>query len=205
MEKTPLSNAAEAVPPDGSEPKLSEIEACRRQLHEIVDRNIDQLIQRITHGEADNGQLSLPLSTHPSFFKGMKPFTIVFPDGTEVVTPTWKKVAAAVMQDCNADPARHETLMYLRGKVSGKLRSILSSTPEEMDVPLQIDEGLFMESKFDTETLLNVLTKRILDVVGYDYRGITVEYWDPKQRMGAQTAAEHPEEGPPGQGMRMQM
>lgn len=205
MEKMHQTSPAELAPPKVLELKLSEIEACRRQLHEIVDRNIDQLIQRITHSEADNGQFSLPLNVPPAIFKGKKPVAIVFPDGTKVVTSTWKKTVAAIMRDCNAEPARHETLMRLCGLINGNFRAILSSTPEKMDVPLQIDEGLFLESKFDTEALLNVLTKKILDVVGYDYRDITVEYRDPRQQMDDQTAAEHPEEGPSGQGIRMQM
>lgn len=205
MEKTPQVRPAEPVPPGGSDTEFSEIEACRRQLHEIVDRNIDQLLQRITHGEADNGQLSLPLNVPPAIFKGKKPVAIVFPDGTKIVTPTWKKAVTAIMRDCNADPARHEMLMRLRGVVNGNFRTLLNRNPEQMDSPLKIDAGLYLESKFDTEALLNVLTKKILDVVGYDYRDISVEYRDPRQRMGGQTAAEHPEEEPSGGGMRMQM
>lgn len=205
MEEAPAHEATEAVAPDVLEKQREEIENLRRQLHELVDRNVDLLVQRITHGQKNDGPHSLPLSAPPSVFKGKKPVAVVLPDGTEVAASTWKKAVTTILRDCNADPARHETLMRLRGVVNGNFRSLLNRSPEQMDSPLKIDDGLYLESKFDTEALLNVLTKKILDVVGYDYRDITVEYRDPRQQMGGQTAAEHPEEEPSGQGMRMQM
>lgn len=130
---------------------------------------------------------------------------MVLPDGTEVAVSTWKKAAATIMQDCNADARRHDTLLYLRGKVSGKLRTILSNTPEGMDVPLKIDEELFMESKFDSETLLNVLTKRVLDAVGYDYRGILLKYRESRQELAAPAEPEQAAEDWADPAPRMQM
>ena len=43
-----------------------------------------------------------------------------------------------------------------------------------MRSPLQIEENLFMETHYDTETLLNILTTRILSPIGYDYSAISV-------------------------------
>lgn len=39
---------------------------------------------------------------------------------------------------------------------------------------MQICDQLWMETKYDTETLLNVLMVRIFDVAGYDYSGIRI-------------------------------
>lgn len=80
----------------------------------------------------------------------------------------------AVLADCNADEERHNRLLQLCGKVSGRSRSILSSDPSGMDMPIRIDDGLFFEGKFDTEYLIKMMTERVLDKVGYDYSGIRI-------------------------------
>ncbi len=47
--------------------------------------------------------------------------------------------------------------------------------------PLKISDGLYLESKFDTQTLLDDLTQKILRRVGYDCGGVSVLYQDPRQ------------------------
>ena len=64
--------------------------------------------------------------------------------------------------------------MELRGKALGRQRAILAASPEKMHAPLEIDEDLYMESYYDTGTLLYVLKNRVLDEVGYNYTGIHV-------------------------------
>ena len=54
-----------------------------------------------------------------------------------------------------------------------------------MGAPLEIDEGLYWESKFDTEALLRNLTDKLLSKVGYDYQGVMVRYLDPQLRPAA--------------------
>ena len=39
---------------------------------------------------------------------------------------------------------------------------------------IKIDEDLYLEGHYDTETLIKIVKNRILNVVGYDYRGIKV-------------------------------
>lgn len=82
----------------------------------------------------------------------------------------------AILQDCNADPTMHTYLMELRGKVMGRQRTILAASPEKMHAPLEIDKDLYMESYYDTATLLYVLKNRVLDEVGYNYSGIRVRF-----------------------------
>ena len=68
----------------------------------------------------------------------------------------------------------HERLMQLRGKVFGRMRTILGKVPEEMDVTLQIDKDLYVEAKFDTEAdrgrdggfLLPGLHRKVLERAG---------------------------------------
>jgi len=43
-----------------------------------------------------------------------------------------------------------------------------------MNCPVEIANGVFVESFFDTEWLVRILTTEILDAVCYDYSGISV-------------------------------
>ena len=59
----------------------------------------------------------------------------------------------ALLQTCNEQPDIHERFMEMCGKVAGRWRTILGSSPEEMDVPIKVDEELYFEGKFDTEAM----------------------------------------------------
>ena len=154
------------------------IEENRAQAPRVVDARYDELLDEIKYGKNMSGkpltQRDLPLGSLPSLFKGKKPAATLMPDGHTEPTPTWRSVVCAVLADCNADEERHNRLLQLRGKVSGRSRSILSSDPSGMDMPIRIDDGLFFEGKFDTEYLIKMMTERVLDKVGYDYSGIRI-------------------------------
>ena len=154
---------------------LSQLEMLRSELHSMVDARVDGSIQRILTSSVLEESPTLPLHTDPSVFKGKKPEAVLFPNGQSVRTPTWKAAMLAILQDCNADPAKHTYLMELRGKVMGRQRTILAASPEKMHAPLEIDKGLYMESYYDTASLLYVLKNRVLDEVGYNYSGIRVQ------------------------------
>jgi len=169
---------------------VSAMEKCRKQLHELIDRRIDEMVRQIESGHSLSELPRYhPLSLGGHALKGNKPLAVRFPGGRAVRTRTWKEVAAAVLEDCNSDPVMHERLMELRGKVHGRDRVILGATPD-MDVPLRIDDGLYLEAKYDTETLLYVLTERVLKPVGYDCMGIDIQYRTPEQAWNA-PEAEH--------------
>ena len=153
----------------------SQLEMLRSELHSMVDARVDGSIQRILTSSVLEESPTLPLHTDPSVFKGKKPEAVLFPNGQSVRTPTWKAAVLAILQDCNADPAMHTYLMELRGKVMGRQRTILAASPEKMHAPLEIDKGLYMESYYDTASLLYVLKNRVLDEVGYNYSGIRVQ------------------------------
>ena len=161
---------------------LAELETLRAQLHETVDRRLDEVVEQIRGGEGLTFEASKAPSKSQflfgnlSEFKGKKPISITFPDGRSVETRTWKQLATVILRDCNSDPERHKRLLEMSGKVSGRDRILLGGDAEGMDVPLRIDDDLYMEGKFDTESLLYVLTERILRPAGYDCGGIRVEY-----------------------------
>ena len=154
---------------------LLQLETLRTELHGMVDAHIDALRYQLLTGELPEQQLrTRPLRADPYAFKGEKPESIQLPDGREVKTPTWKTAVLAILQDCNAEPDMHARLMELRGKIMGRQRTILAASPEGMHAPLEIDKNLYMESYYDTGTLLYVLKNRVLDEVGYNYFGIHV-------------------------------
>lgn len=167
---------------------LAEVECCRAQLHQLIDDRLDAFILQITCGDLsgyiqDEAVQAIPFVSAPARCKGMKPVAVVLSDGSMVETSTWKKAAAAILRDCDADPGCHERLMEMRGRVNGNFRRLLAEDPDGMDAPLKITEGLYLESKFDTQALLDNLTQKILRRVGYDCGGIAVLYRSPRQEM----------------------
>ena len=165
--------------------ELDMIEKSRRQIHEIIDKRFDELVQQLSGGEqiydsAGRIEKTYSLNIADMLCKGKKPAAVIFPDGSEIAVKTWRQTAQVLLQKCNDDHAMHPELMAISRITNGRIRAILSSTGEGMDWPMMIDEGLYFESKFDTESMLRVIKQRIFDVVGYDYDGIQLRVYDPK-------------------------
>ena len=183
---------------DEQQTVLAEVDRCRAQLHQLIDDRLDAFILRITCGDLseyiqDETVRAIPLVSAPARCKGMKPVAVILPDGSMVETSTWKKAAAAILRDCDSDPEHHKQLMEMRGRVNGNFRRLLAEDPNGMDAPLKITEGLYLESKFDTQALLDNLTQKILYRVGYDCGGIAVLYRSPQQEAGLANEETGPE------------
>ena len=114
-----------------------------------------------------------PLTTTPYFFIGLKAVAVIF--GNERVdVKSWRGVYAAILSRCNQDASHHDMLMYLRNRASGKIRMFLSDKPDSMTRPLQIDDDLYAETHYGTQTLMHILTVRILAPTGFDMSGISI-------------------------------
>jgi hypothetical protein len=145
-----------------------------------VDTAFTELIRKLESGSniaerswIGNYETIYPITANPAIFKGKKPTAVMF--GNERVdVGKWKTVIEEIMKRCDADSEKHVSLMNLRGKISGRERVILAKEGDKMRSPLKISENLYIESHYDTETLLRTLTKRILDVVDYDYSCVKV-------------------------------
>lgn len=125
---------------------------------------MDTLVLRMTEGDLaaylqDTGARVLPLSSAAARCKGTKPVAAVLPSGERVETSTCKK-AAAILRDCYSDPQRHDLLMELCGRVPDNLHQLLSETLDGMSAPLKINDSLYLESKFDTQAMLENLTQK---------------------------------------------
>ena len=99
----------------------------------------------------------------------------------------------------------HQRLLDLRESLSGRQRTILSATPEEMDIPLQIDEGIYIEGKYDAETMIHVLTNRVFRAIGFDYTNIEITVRDPQRTYTPQQEIELGEATAPSPSMAAQI
>lgn len=170
------------------ESAIKTIEDFRLQMHQKIDANCDSIIERIKNGESlDNHENCIesviPLSAMSALFKGKKITAVSFTDGGEIKVSKWKDAVKLILQDCNSDEKMHNTLVDICGKVYGRNRVLFSKSPADMIAPIKIDEDMYFETKFDIESMLNVLKNRILDFVGYDYSKISVKVAEPNINM----------------------
>ncbi|MCL1857958.1 MAG: hypothetical protein FWF92_01825 [Oscillospiraceae bacterium] len=120
-----------------------------------------------------NYETVYPITANAAIFKGKKPTAVIFGD-ERIDVGKWKTVVGEIMRRCNADSEKHVSLMNLRGKISGRERVILAKEEDKMRSPMKISENLYIETHYDTETLLRTIMTRILDMVDYDYSCIKV-------------------------------
>ncbi len=79
-----------------------------------------------------------------------------------------------ILVRCSREDPSRRLMLDLRGKISGRNRVLLADKPDKMRSPLKIADELYVETHYDTETLLRIMTTRILDAVHYDYSNITI-------------------------------
>ena len=115
--------------------------------------------------------LEIWLNVHPSLFVGKKPLAVII-DGKGIPATTWRMVYKVILQHCIQDPIRHELLMSLRGRIAGQQRVFISASPDKMTRPLEISEGLYAEVHYGSQTLMHILTERVLKPLNYDFSNI---------------------------------
>ncbi len=162
---------------------IKELEAMRKRMIQEINTEIDILIERAeSEGLATDEPAAeeayesiFPLTAGSRIFKGTKPTNVIFPGRPPIHVTTWKQVVCTIMTQCMDNETYKNRLFDLSGNISGKKRMMLAKTSDGMRSPLKLcDNGLYMETHYDTETLLNILTLRILDVIRYDYTGIQI-------------------------------
>jgi len=157
---------------------VAEIKAAQSYLEKEIRKTFEDLLKRLQSPEeaeptAKKHETLYPLSADPSIFKGTTPTCVLFGE-ERAIAHTWKNVFKLVILQCNSNTQHHKTLMELRNKILGRERILLSDNPNGMRRPFQIDKNLFTETHYDTESLMRILLKRILDEVGFDYSNISV-------------------------------
>lgn len=163
---------------------IQELQTLREDLIREIDEKIERTIEELRNGGAaattsrqapiKEYESMYPLHVGTGIYKGKRPNGVIFPNGVRVESSTWKKVMEVILKDCCQDPQKRQALMDLRGKILGRNRVLVGSEAGKMRSPLKVDEALYVETHYDAETLLRILTTRILDAVGYDYSKIQI-------------------------------
>jgi hypothetical protein len=157
---------------------LDAVEDVREQPIAPTNKRTDEVRDAVMSGKAEEAGISLaeagltyPLSGDTHRFKGMKP-TVLTIDGEDITVGTWRQAYTEILTRCDAEC--HDRLMALRPIVSGTKRAVLADNPYRMYSPVKICEGLYAGAHYNSDTLLDVLKRLILDPAGFDYSGISV-------------------------------
>lgn len=163
---------------------IQELQDLKEELILEIDTKISQVIEKLKREQTKKTNPSssfnkkyesiYSLNSGTGIFKGKRPTGIIFADGTRIEVPTWKKVMEEILKDCCKDKDKYQALMNLRGRILGRNRVLLGSEAGKMRSPLKIDDALYVETHYDAETLLRILTTRILDAIDYDYSAIRI-------------------------------
>lgn len=147
----------------------------KKKLHSEIDEMFEKMLA-ILSGDSISVQpepYELSLTLSPAQFKGLKPSAILYPNGKTVIVRTWREVVEKLLKDC--DSTMHEKLWSIVDNMQGRTRSIMAHSAEELENPMRIGDGIYMECRYDTETLLRLMMKRIFDVIGYEYADIKIK------------------------------
>lgn len=156
---------------------INNIKEKQNEIIMIVNTMFDELIKEVSNIEVEQREGTndfeniLPL-TNTKIFKGKKPIAVIFGEN-RIITPTWKVVVETIFKEVLKEENMKEKLYSLSDKVLGRKRTRLSKSPDEMRKPLKLEENLYIETHYDTETLMNLLLQ-ILNDISYNYNDIKV-------------------------------
>lgn len=146
---------------------LKELERMRMKMIRSINCDYDNLRMKLT------GEEVVPAPIHmdnPNRFIGTKPVKLYI-GSDEFSVSKWSEVAYFTLCKLNAE--RHEEIREVAGRFSGKKRKILGNSADAMDRALKIDEDLYFELHFGTESMLTLLLK-ICKYVDFDIDDILV-------------------------------
>ncbi len=158
---------------------IQEIEDMRKRMLQEINAEFDRIIESVSKNmdnltaETVPYAVQYPLTAGSGIFKGKKPVAVII-EGESYDVKTWKELVKAIMDKCTESKENIIKLYELVGKISGKKRVLLAMVKDDMRSPIEITKHMYMETHYDTETLLNILVNRILMPIGYDVRNISV-------------------------------
>ena len=158
---------------------IQEIEEMRQRILREINTEFDRIIDTVSKNsnnitaEVVPYAMRYPLLADSGIFKGKKPVSVIIGEESFDVK-TWKELVKVIMDKCIESTDNIIHLYELAGKVSGKKRVLLATSPKNMRSPIENTNRMYMETHYDTETLLNILINRILIPIGYDVKNISV-------------------------------
>lgn len=156
---------------------INEIRENQNQLILMINTTFDELVKKVEkmqRGEENDEmeyEITYPI-TNTSVFKGKKPIAVKI-QNKRVITPTWKKVVENILKEVLEDEQMKNKIFGLRDVLLGRVRTRVSKKKDKMRSPLKLCDELYIETHYDTETLMNLLLE-ILDSISYDYNNIKV-------------------------------
>ena len=156
---------------------INEIRENQNQLILMINTTYDELVKKVEkmqRGEENDEmeyEITYPI-TNTSVFKGKKPIAVKI-QNKRVITPTWKKVVENILKEVLEDEQMKNKIFGLRDVLLGRVRTRVSKKKDQMRSPLKLCDELYIETHYDTETLMNLLLE-ILDSISYDYNNIKV-------------------------------
>ena len=156
---------------------INEIRENQNQLILMINTTFDELVKKVEkmqRGEENDEmeyEITYPI-TNTSVFKGKKPIAVKI-QNKRVITPTWKKVVENILKEVLEDEQMKNKIFGLRDVLLGRVRTRVSKKKNQMRSPLKLCDDLYIETHYDTETLMNLLLE-ILNSISYDYNNIKV-------------------------------
>ena len=156
---------------------IDEIRKKQDDLIVMINSTFDELVKKVSNlsegvvVDSYSYETIYPLN-NTSGFKGKKVISVIINDKRTIV-PTWKVLALEIFKSVLEEDVFSERLYALRDKVLGRKRKRLSASDTDMRSPIKLSNNLYLESHYDTETLMN-LVLQILNEIDFDYSNIKV-------------------------------
>lgn len=156
---------------------IKEIREFQQEMNLMIDNFCEKLILEAEKLENKDAVIKEYVGKYPltnaSGFKGKKPIGVII-DNQTYECLTWKSVVQTILQNVIEDKIMRKRLLALCDIVMGRKRKRISASSDNMKSPLKITENLYIESHYDTESLINFLIGTLEDI-GYNYSLIQVK------------------------------
>ena len=156
---------------------INEIREKQNQLILMINTTFDELVRKVENlpledNENETEFQSIYPITSTAVFKGKKPIAVKI-GNQRIIALTWKKVVENILQTILKDERMKRKMLNLRDILLGRVRTRVSKNSDNMRSPLKLCDELYIETHYETETLMNLLLE-ILNKISYDYNNIQV-------------------------------
>lgn len=156
---------------------VNEIRKKQDEIIVMINSSFEEIIKEVSQisksdiKENNDYEIIYPL-TNTSGFKNKKVIAVILND-KRIIAPTWKSAVSIILSDALKNDDIKNKMYNLCDKLLGRKRTRLSSKSDGMRSPLELDENLYIETHYDTETLMNLLLQ-VLNEVSYDYSTVRI-------------------------------
>lgn len=156
---------------------IDEIRKKQDEIIMMINAAFDETIKKVANlqlnpnEEKNEFEMIYPV-TNVGGFKGKKVIAVII-NGKRYVVPTWKVAVTTILQEVMKDENNKNKIYNLCDKLLGRVRNRLSHTNSGMRSAIKLDDNLYIETHYDTETLMRFLLQ-ILSDINYDFSNIKI-------------------------------